>query len=475
MNIKTRFAPSPTGSMHIGSVRTALYSWLFARHYDGEFILRIENTDYNRCNYSFVKDIIDNLNWLGLTWDRVPFFQTDNLKQYNLIIKNMLLNKVAYKCYCSLERLQKLRNYQMSKGIKFRYDNKCRDVKYYTKFNQPYVVRFKNPEFGIVSFNDKIRGLINFKNTELDDLVIMRSNGIPTYNFCSVIDDSNMQITHVIRGEEHINNTPRQINMLNSLEKSIPIYAHLPIILDSNGKKMSKRNNTLMNNLFDYRKSGYLPESILNYLLRLGWSYKNKEIFSIDEMKNLFNLKSVNKSSCFFDIKKLQWLNNYYINKLPRNYIICNLKKQFDNDELNHFNNFNLSNCVEVFSQRCQTLKQLSDYCRLIYNNIDNFKSNLSRKYLKIDFINCLTDVYNKLYLLDVWIKDDISVLIKKMSLNYKNNLSFFYMSLRVALINNITPISLISLLYAIGRKHSLQRIKKAIFYIYKKYSKHIF
>lgn len=300
----TRFAPSPTGFLHIGNIRTAFFSWLYSRKNNGKFILRIEDTDINRSNKNYSDYIFYILEWLGLYWDEGPIFQSNRLSFYKEIINKMLIKGLAYKCFCSKERINRLRYICKKKKIKPIYDRFCRNKDFFSKKNKCYVIRFKNNIKGKIFFNDIIYGKISINNYELDDFVIQRSNGIPTYNFCVSVDDYYMNITHVIRGNEHINNTPKQINILNSLNYKLPFYAHLPIILDKNKKKLSKRN--INSNIFNYINNGFLPESILNYIIRLGWSYGNKEIFNINEMKYLFNLKDINKSPCIINIDKLK-------------------------------------------------------------------------------------------------------------------------------------------------------------------------
>ncbi|MCV2525636.1 MAG: glutamate--tRNA ligase, partial [Candidatus Lightella neohaematopini] len=271
MSIITRFSPSPTGYLHIGSIRTALYSWLFARNKNGKFILRIEDTDLVRSNKEYYKQhIMDSMTWLGINWDNIPYCQTNRLNRYYSIINYMLKNNIAYKCFCSSNRLNKLRELQLVNKIKPKYDGHCRNIKYTNNSSNNYVVRFRNPDSGYVIFEDLVRGKILFNNNEIDDLIILRANNIPTYNFCSVIDDYDMGITHIIRGEEHISNTPRQINILKSLGMNLPNYAHLSMLLDKNGKKLSKRNKST--NIMHYYNIGILKEALLNYIIKLGWS-----------------------------------------------------------------------------------------------------------------------------------------------------------------------------------------------------------
>ena len=277
MKIKTRFAPSPTGYLHVGGARTALYSWLFARNHGGEFVLRIEDTDLERSTPEAIEAIMDGMNWLSLEWDEGPYFQTKRFDRYNAVIDEMLAAGTAYKCYCSKERLEALREEQMAKGEKPRYDGRCRHSHEHHADDEPCVVRFANPQEGSVVFDDQIRGPIEFSNQELDDLIIRRTDGSPTYNFCVVVDDWDMEITHVIRGEDHINNTPRQINILKALNAPVPVYAHVSMINGDDGKKLSKRHGAV--SVMQYRDDGYLPEALLNYLVRLGWSHGDQEIF----------------------------------------------------------------------------------------------------------------------------------------------------------------------------------------------------
>ncbi len=366
-NIVTRFAPSPTGYLHIGNIRTALYSWLYARKNNGKFILRIEDTDLNRYKKKYVDYIFYILEWLGLYWDETPYYQSERLDLYKSIINEMLNKDLAYKCYCSVDRLNKLRELCIKSKRKPFYDGCCRDKFLNYKNNLPYVVRFKNSKFGYIVFKDLVFGKINISNLNLDDIIIQRSNGLPTYNFCVIVDDYYMNVSHVIRGEDHLSNTPKQINILNSLNYLIPIYVHLPIILDINGKKLSKRNSD--SNILNYINKGFLPESILNYLLRLGWSYKNYEIIHIHEMKYLFDLYKLNKSPCIMNYRKLIWINRYYISTINSKKLILYLKNFFllNNINLNYLNNFN--EIINFYVKRSNTLKDIMDFYLIFSNN----------------------------------------------------------------------------------------------------------
>lgn len=356
MKIKTRFAPSPTGDLHVGGARTALYSWLFSRHFGGEFVLRIEDTDLERSTQQAIDAIMDGMNWLNIDWDEGPYFQTKRFDRYNAVIDEMLKAGTAYKCYCSKERLEQLREEQIARGEKARYDGHCRDSACQHGDSEPHVVRFRNPQEGSVIFDDKIRGPIEIGNKELDDLIIRRTDGSPTYNFCVVIDDWDMEITHVIRGEDHINNTPRQINILKALGAPVPEYAHVSMILGDDGQKLSKRNGAA--SVMQYRDAGYLPEALLNYLVRLGWSHGDQEIFSVDEMKELFTLDAVSKSASAFNTEKLLWLNHHYINHLPPERVVVHLAWQINQLGYNTQNGPELVDIVKLLGSAARRLKR---------------------------------------------------------------------------------------------------------------------
>lgn len=372
MKIKTRFAPSPTGYLHVGGARTALYSWLFARHNKGEFVLRIEDTDLERSTPEAIEAIMDGMNWLNLEWDEGPYFQTKRFDRYNAVIDEMLVAGTAYKCYCSRERLDALREEQMAKGEKPRYDGRCRHDHSEHAADEPCVVRFANPQDGSVIFDDQIRGPIEFSNQELDDLIIRRTDGSPTYNFCVVVDDWDMEITHVIRGEDHINNTPRQINILKALNAPVPVYAHVSMINGDDGKKLSKRHGAV--SVMQYRDDGYLPEALLNYLVRLGWAHGDQEIFSREEMIELFSLNSVSKSASAFNTDKLLWLNHHYINTMQPEYVATYLQWHIEQANIDTRTGPELADLVKLLGERCKTLKEIAESCRYFYEEFDAFR-----------------------------------------------------------------------------------------------------
>lgn len=377
MKIKTRFAPSPTGYLHVGGARTTLYSWLFARNHGGEFVLRIEDTDLERSTPEAIEAIMDGMNWLSLEWDEGPYYQTKRFDRYNAVIDQMLEEGTAYKCYCSKERLEALREEQMAKGEKPRYDGRCRHSHEHHADDEPCVVRFANPQEGSVVFDDQIRGPIEFSNQELDDLIIRRTDGSPTYNFCVVVDDWDMEITHVIRGEDHINNTPRQINILKALKAPVPVYAHVSMINGDDGKKLSKRHGAV--SVMQYRDDGYLPEALLNYLVRLGWSHGDQEIFTREEMIKYFTLNAVSKSASAFNTDKLLWLNHHYINALPPEYVATHLQWHIEQENIDTRNGPQLADLVKLLGERCKTLKEMAQSCRYFYEDFAEFDADAAK------------------------------------------------------------------------------------------------
>lgn len=462
MIVKTRFSPSPTGFLHIGGIRTALYSWLFAKKNKGLFFLRIEDTNKKKFVPGSVENIINSLSWLGLNWDQDIVYQSSRMKRYQEIISLMISSNSAYKCYCSNERLINLRKNQILKGKKPRYDKKCRNLEKSLLLNKiPYVIRFKNPDFGYVKFFDEVKGDIIFNNEELDDLIIQRSNGIPTYNFCVVVDDIDMGITHVIRGDDHLSNTPRQINLFKSLGKKIPVYSHLSMILDEKGQKLSKRLKSP--GISKYITEGYLPESILNYILRLGWSYKNKEIFSLKDMINLFNLKSISKSPCKLNKKKLLWLNHYYLNNLSIDklvyYFLNYLKiKKIVNDNFLDYHFF-----LKNFSKHHNTFNDMLFSYDYLYKNFNTELFIFIKNKLKDKDFFILQKVYRKLYSLPFWNENILLKTLKNIVDNLKISFREIAMPIRMSITGKKNSPGIVLILYCMGKTQVLYRISKVL------------
>ncbi|HGM9882756.1 TPA: glutamate--tRNA ligase [Proteus mirabilis] len=462
--IKTRFAPSPTGYLHVGGARTALYSWLFSRHNKGEFVLRIEDTDLERSTQPAIDAIMDGMNWLNLNWDEGPYYQTKRFDRYNQVIDQMLAAGTAYRCYCSKERLEKLREDQMAKGEKPRYDGCCRHGNHNHTPDEPHVVRFLNPQEGSVIFNDKIRGPIEFSNQELDDLIIRRTDGSPTYNFCVVIDDWDMEITHVIRGEDHINNTPRQINILKALGAPVPEYAHVSMILGDDGKKLSKRYNAV--SVMQYRDDGYLPEALLNYLVRLGWSHGDQEIFSIDEMIKDFTLEAISKSASAFNTDKLLWLNHHYINTLPAEQVAVHLDWHIKQQNIDTSNGPSLVELIKLLGERCKTLKEMAESCHYFYVDFDSFEETAAKKHLRPVARQPLEVVRDKLSAITDWTAENVHKAIQETAEELEVGMGKVGMPLRVAVTGAGQSPALDVTVHAIGKARSIARINKALDFI---------
>jgi glutamyl-tRNA synthetase len=459
MKIKTRFAPSPTGYLHVGGARTALYSWLFARNHGGEFVLRIEDTDLERSTPEAIEAIMDGMNWLSLEWDEGPYFQTKRFDRYNAAIDEMLAAGTAYKCYCSKERLEALREEQMANGEKPRYDGRCRHGHEHHADNEPCVVRFANPQDGSVIFDDQIRGPIEFSNQELDDLIIRRTDGSPTYNFCVVVDDWDMEITHVIRGEDHINNTPRQINILKALNAPVPVYAHVSMINGDDGKKLSKRHGAV--SVMQYRDDGYLPEALLNYLVRLGWSSGDQEIFTREEMIKLFSLGAVSKSASAFNTEKLQWLNHHYINSMAPEYVATHLQWHIEQEKIDTRTGPQLSELVTLLGERCKTLKEMAASCHYFYEEFDAFDADAAKKHLRPVARQPLEVVRDKLEAITEWTAENVHHAIQATADELEVG-----MPLRVAVTGAGQSPGLDVTVHAIGKSRSVARINKALAFI---------
>ncbi len=464
MKIKTRFAPSPTGYLHVGGARTALYSWLFARNHGGEFVLRIEDTDLERSTPEAIEAIMDGMNWLSLEWDEGPYYQTKRFDRYNAVIDQMLEEGTAYKCYCSKERLEALREEQMAKGEKPRYDGRCRHSHEHHADDEPCVVRFANPQEGSVVFDDQIRGPIEFSNQELDDLIIRRTDGSPTYNFCVVVDDWDMEITHVIRGEDHINNTPRQINILKALKAPVPVYAHVSMINGDDGKKLSKRHGAV--SVMQYRDDGYLPEALLNYLVRLGWSHGDQEIFTREEMIKYFTLNAVSKSASAFNTDKLLWLNHHYINALPPEYVATHLQWHIEQENIDTRNGPQLADLVKLLGERCKTLKEMAQSCRYFYEDFAEFDADAAKKHLRPVARQPLEVVRDKLAAITDWTAENVHHAIQATADELEVGMGKVGMPLRAAVTGAGQSPALDVTVHAIGKTRSIERINKALDFI---------
>ena len=378
---KTRFAPSPTGFLHVGGVRTALFSWLYAKNKGGKFLLRVEDTDLERSTQEAVDAILDGMSWLGLKNDEEIYYQTKRFDRYHQVIEQLISEGKAYYCKCSKERLDELREHQQANNLKTGYDSKCRDANYVPKEGDSFVVRFKNPKDGVVSWDDAVKGRISIANQELDDMIIQRADGSPTYNFCVVVDDMDMGITHVIRGDDHVNNTPKQINIYEALGADVPVFAHVPMILGPDGAKLSKRHGAV--NVMQYREDGYLPQAILNYLVRLGWSHGDQEIFSVDEMIASFNLEHISASPSRFDFEKLKWINKHYIKESNFEDIRTEVEYHFAKAGLDITMGAELSELVAVMAEKVDTLVELVNMSKYFYAEDVVYDEKAVKKHIK--------------------------------------------------------------------------------------------
>ncbi len=461
MTLKTRFAPSPTGYLHVGGARTALYSWLHARKNKGNFVLRIEDTDLERSTPESVQAILDGMNWLGLSYDEGPYYQTKRFDRYKEVIQQLLEEGKAYKCYCSKERLDGIREQQMADGKKPKYDGKCRDA---AEQDAPFVVRFKNPLDGEVAFTDMIRGEIRIANQELDDLIIARTDGTPTYNFTVVIDDWEMGITDVIRGDDHINNTPRQINIFKALGADVPKYGHVPMILGDDGKRLSKRHGAV--SVMQYRDDGFLPQAVLNYLVRLGWSYGDQEVFSVEEMIELFDATKVNKAPSAFNTEKLLWLNNHYMKSLPPTEVAQHLQLHLDNAGIDSSKGPKVEDLIPILAERSKTLIELAASLSYFYQDFEAFEAGAAKKHLRPVAKQPLQVVKAKLAQLDAWEKPAIQACIEATATELEVGMGKVGMPLRVAITGQGMSPSLDETAYYIGKERCLARIDMAIDFI---------
>jgi glutamyl-tRNA synthetase len=464
MEVKTRFAPSPTGYLHIGGVRTALFSWLYARHHQGKFVLRIEDTDRERSTQESVDAILCGMEWLGLDYDEGPFYQTQRFDRYKQVIEKLLDEGNAYRCYCTREELDALRLEQQKNKQKPRYDGRYREHTGSVPDGVDPVIRFKNPLEGNVVIQDQVLGEIIINNSELDDLIIARSDGTPTYNLTVVVDDLDMNITHIIRGDDHVNNTPRQINMIEALGGVLPNYAHVPMILGNDGKRMSKRHGAV--SVSAYKDEGYLPEALLNYLVRLGWAHGDQEIFSKQEMITLFSLEQVNKSAAAFDIDKLQWLNQQYIKQASNERLSSWVEVAFSKKNINPGSPQQLNKVVELQKDRVKTLSEMANASEYFFADFEGYDEKSANKHLKQTSLPILQSIRKNLAEVQDWSAQSIQQCIHEYSQESGLKLGKIAPPIRVAVCGSANSPSIDITLELIGKECVLTRIDHAINYI---------
>ena len=461
--LRTRFAPSPTGYLHIGGARTALFCWAYAKKHGGTFILRVEDTDRERSTETSVQAILDSMKWLGMDYEG-PYFQMERLERYRAVADQLLRDGHAYYDYSSREELDALREQQRARGEKPRYDGRWRpDNAARLKLEPPAgvkpVIRFRNPDEGEVTFNDLVKGEITVANSELDDLVLMRSDGIPTYNFGVVVDDIDMEITHVIRGDDHVNNTPRQINVYRALGAKIPHFAHVPMILGADGERLSKRHGAV--SVMQYEEEGFLPESLINYLARLGWSHGNEEKFSRDQLVEWFDLEHISKSPARFDPEKLTWLNAQYLKDADDDRLAALAMPFLAQQGLDVTKGAPVASVVALLKGRAGTVKELADAATYFYRAVEA-PEELRRTHLTADVAPALAELRQRFAALD-WERAKINDTIKAVVAEHKLKLPKIAMPLRVLVTGTTHTPSIDATLELIGKAQVLERLDRGL------------
>ncbi len=463
MTVKTRFAPSPTGYLHIGGVRTALFSWLHARHHGGRFVLRIEDTDRERSTEASIAAILDGMRWLGLDWDEGPYYQTERYARYAELADRLVSEGKAYRCYCSRDELDAMRAEQVARGENPGYDGRCRERTEAVPGVDP-VIRFRMPDTGEAIIDDLVRGRVVYENAILDDLVIMRADGTPTFHFGVVVDDADMGITHVIRGDDHLNNTARHVQMIAALGFDRPVYAHLPMILGEDGARLSKRHGAV--NVLEYRDQGYLPEAVLNYLVRLGWSHGDQEIFSRQEMIDLFDVRDVNASASKFNPAKLRWLNQQYIMAASPEQLVPLFLGQLDRAGLNPDNGPDPAAVIRAYRERAETLADLAaDVAYLFQDDIDVDEA-AAKKQLRPVIGPALQALMQRFADLDDWSASAIHAAIDATATEQGINFGKLGQPLRVAVTGGPVSPPIDVTVELVGKARTIERLGSACRYI---------
>jgi glutamyl-tRNA synthetase len=457
--IVTRFAPSPTGMLHIGGVRTALFSWLQARRHGGQFILRIEDTDRERSTDEAVRVILEGMAWLGLSADQGPFYQTARFERYKEVIGQLLASGKAYRCYCTKEELDQLRAEQMARKEKPRYDGRWRDRTDSRPGVEP-VIRFKNPLDGAVVVHDLVHGDVVFQNKELDDLIIARGDGTPTYNFCVVVDDMDMGVTHVIRGDDHLNNTPRQINMFAALGAKVPVFAHVPMILGPDGAKLSKRHGAV--SVLQYEEDGYLPDALLNYLVRLGWSHGDQEIFTREEMIAAFDISDVNKAASAFNPEKLLWLNQQHLMRAEPSSIVKYFRPHLARLGIECTDEAYLVKLIIAQRERAKTLKEMAENSRYFFGDVVTIDEKAKAKHLTDEAMTLLAELKDRLSRLSEWTASAVHRALESLATERGVGLGKIAQPLRVAVTGGTISPPIDQTLEILGKERVLGRLAAA-------------
>lgn len=461
MTVRTRFAPSPTGYLHIGGARTALYCWLAARRAGGQFILRVEDTDRERSTQAAIDAILHAMDWLGLDYDEGPIYQTRRLDRYRAVAERMIAEGSAYYAYETREELDAMREAAMARGEKPRYNGAWRERREPPREDPNRVIRFRNPHDGEVSWDDQVKGRITIANAELDDLVIFRSDGWPTYNFAVVVDDIDMGITHVVRGDDHVNNTPRQINLYTALGAPVPAFAHLPMILDEQGAKLSKRTGAA--DVMQYRDMGYLPHALLNYLVRLGWSHGDQEIFSIAEMTALFDLADVNAKAARMDMAKLGWLNQQYLKSDDPQAVAAHLVWHLQQHGFDLAAGPAPADIVLALRDRVQTLAEMAERATVWFRPLTDYDTAAVAKHLTAAARAPLQDARQRLAELPAWSVEAVSGALHATAEALGIGMGKVAQPMRVAITGTQVSPDISHTVYLAGREQALARIDAAL------------
>jgi len=460
--VRVRFAPSPTGYLHIGGARTALFNWLFARNKGGKFILRIEDTDKERSTEESINAIIESMKWLNLDWDEGPYFQSERYEMYKKYAQELLAQDKAYKCYCTPQELREKRERAQKEKRKPKYDGTCRELK--KELDKPYAIRFKTPQEGITRLNDLIRGEITFKNEELDDLIIIRSDGSPTYNFTVVIDDHDMNITHVIRGDDHLNNTPKQILFYQAFGWDIPEFAHVPLILGPDKQRLSKRHGAM--SVMAYHDMGYLPQAVVNYLVRLGWAHEDQEIFTIDELVEKFSLKGLGKSPSVFNIEKMTWVSGQHM-KMTNTESLKKLVLPFLQDlGFSAKPDDKLSLLIDACKERSKTLVALAEWMTFYYSDSIEYDPKGAKKFLNLKGAEVLKILEKELSSLDKINNEIIEKIFERITEKLNVRMVEAAQTARMALTGKTVSPGIFEVINILGKERTIHRIQDAIAFI---------
>jgi len=463
-DIRVRFAPSPTGYLHVGGVRTALFNYLFARHNSGKFILRIEDTDKERSTEESIEQIIEGMKWVGFDWDEGPYRQTERQQIYLEHVERLLKDGKAYRCYCTSEELEERRKVALSKREKPKYDGRCRELKNPPP-DKPYAVRFKTPQDGKTIFNDLLRGDVVFDNSELDDLIILRSDKTPTYNFCVVIDDATMNITHVIRGDDHLANTPRQIQLYKGLGYPIPQFAHLSMILGSDKARLSKRHGAT--SILAYRDMGYLPEAMVNYLVRLGWSHGDQEIFSINELIKYFSFENINKSAAVFNPEKLLWVNSHYIKTENPLRLAKDLRPHLLTEKLIADNSSvtdeEIAKAIPLLQERSKTLIEMAKGMEFYFINDIKYDEKAKEKFFTSSTKPVLEKLIDMIEKIEDFSHTPIEGIFNKLVEEFNIKLGNIAQPVRLALTGKTVSPGIFEVILVLGKEKVIERLKASI------------